>query len=439
MKRIAVFCLICAALIACQPTPETEYVVGRQDYETIPDGPTDDAPHALQAESWAETVTPEKGCLTEIRIDVTIPALPAEAVPMIKATPVSFDAATVKAVSEYLVPNAALSLKTVTKADLTQQIQESLAALDRADDMEFESDEARTHYKAELLQEIEELKALYAEADDEATEPVSYESLCARDKADFLLLDLSGITEAQCRLTCGIERGDPRSSKLHVTLTDYALDLSGEATTDDAVIRACEEVLAGMGITGYTFNHADAISEKRMFIFTKQISGIPYSRATDSTGLMHRESEELSAEPFWLDDSIRFTVAEGKLLAFDWLSKTEYGEKLRSSVPLLSVEQAKQRIINGLVYQYSVALTNGEASHRIQVTEVQFGYKRIPTSSGARDYAVVPAWTVMGMVIPKYASSADAPDLILNADNERQENEEAVLLVLNAIDGNIIG
>ena len=34
MKRIAVFCLICAALIACQPTPETEYVIGRQDYET---------------------------------------------------------------------------------------------------------------------------------------------------------------------------------------------------------------------------------------------------------------------------------------------------------------------------------------------------------------------------------------------------------------------
>lgn len=438
MKRVMILYLVFILIVACQPTPETEYVVSRKDYTTYSGEASVPEPGGQSAKTWIETVQPEKGCLKEIRVEVTFPEFPAGQVSVIRATPVSFDAETIRRISEYFVPNALLSLKTVTKQDLVQEIRELLAELDGADTLEFESDEAKAHYKAELLQEIEDLKALYADADDGEAERISYESLCDHDKADFLLLDASEATEAQCRLTCGVERGDPRASMLSVTITDC--ELATEAMTETDTIRKCSDMLIEMGIEGYAFNHAEALAEKKIYFFTRQINGIPYSRAIEMTALPLGDDEvtELSPELYWLDESIRFTVFENKLLGFSWLSKTEYGAPVRTDVPLMSVEQAKQRIINGLTFYYSIAVTKGELSHRIVISDIQFGYKRIPAASGVREYVLVPAWTVSGTVIPKYASSADAPDLILNAENECIDKEDAILLVINAIDGNII-
>ena len=182
-------------------------------------------------------------------------------------------------------------------------------------------------------------------------------------------------------------------------------------------------------------------AEKQVYVFTRSIDDVPYSEAVDITWLQSRDYSDgaMSAEPFWLDESIRFTFCNTNLLSVSWYSKCEYGPSLRTNVPLMSIDVAKQRITNGLVFQYSIELTEGELSHRLIVDRVQLGYKRIPAANALREYELVPAWTIIGRTVPKYRSPSDAPDLILDANLESIPEDDSILLVVNAIDGSILG
>lgn len=440
MKKLVIVCLIVFTFCACVPTPDTDVVIGKADYDIHHTHSSDSNGSIDISNGWDEIVYPQKGYLSEIRYNTNI-SIDYQNLSIIKVSPVSFDSDTIKRVLDTLAPNTRIILKDVTKEDLEALIADILSELNNIDTLEFDSPDDKEHYRTELLQELDELKDIYANTEDNNQDTIlDYSALIEYEKVNFLLVDDMGLSKAQCRLTCGIEKGDSRASKLSITFSDNN-SLSFDFADQDSLTTKCKEILDTMQLNEFEFNQIQTQAEKQVYIFTRSFDDVPYSEAVDITWLQSRDYFDgaMSAEPYWLDESIRFTFYNTKLLNISWYSKSEYGPSLRTNVPIMPIDEAKLRITNGLVFQYSIELTGGELSHRIIVDRVQLGYKRIPAANALREYELVPAWTIIGRIIHKYNSPSDVPDLVLNSDNENIIEDDGVLLVINAIDGSIIG
>ncbi len=194
------------------------------------------------------------------------------------------------------------------------------------------------------------------------------------------------------------------------------------------------------GVENFAFNDSDRRGDGlRQMYYTRTFPALPYAAAYQITSLQWRDYDdgELFTEPPWSDESIMLLCKNGRVLRVEWCSKSEIGSA-GHDVPILSFEELKPKIVNGLTYQWSIPYDKREQSHRIVISRIQIGYKRVPVYGEAGRYQLVPTCTVIGGIVLKYRTAEDADQRVLDENAEWFE-EECVLLVLNAIDGSIVG
>lgn len=442
MKRMLVILLALVVLAACVPTPEEEYVIGKtldrsESSEAVPGA--DALREALT--SCQETVAIDKGALSKINFDAVLENMDVASAPIYPLTPVSFDAETVDRLVRALVPDARIAVGEgkMTLADIEQEIAATLNHINNVDTMTFESEADKAQYLAEEQEILSELQDAYRKAQGTQIAMTDAAALVTQEKVDFTLLDASDHAVAQGRITCGIEAGDPRSSLCHIWRTD---DLSPELGEQDAeaLQPLCEAFLRSAGIDGFAFGGSERRGDQmRQMYYSRTFPDLPYSAAYGITSLQWRDFGigELFTEPGWSDEAICLLCKNGRVISVDWCSKSEIGSAGRD-VSILSFEELKPKIINGLTYQWSIPYDKWEQSHRIVISRVQIGYKRVPVYGATGQYQLIPTCTVIGGIVQKYQTTEDAGQRILDENLEWFE-EECVLLVLNATDGSIVG
>ena len=446
MKKISFILLMVVFICSCVPTPEEEFVVGKQPNRAEMITQNEDTSLIKQELSnetlYEERVPINKGSLREIQFEARIKSINLSDCSIYRIIPVSFDETTIGQIINAFAPGARIALgdESFTVEDIKDSITHTMFQIDNIDTYEFESEEEKERFLEELKQDLKDLQEAYLKAQDVDIEFIRYEALTKFEKASFVLIDESGKTIAQGLLTCGIESGDPRSSVLSLNNLGPAVAES-EKTDSNQIISVCDAFLKKAGIEGFEFNQILTEADNSRIVYSRTVAGIPYSYAFEMTELQSLDYFEgsLFPEPYWLDESIQFTCRNNQVDGFTWYSKSECGSAIQDHVAFLQFDEAKEKIINGLAFQYSVPDDEREESHRIVISTVQLGYKRVPTYNAVGQYELIPAWTVMGRKIWKYRRAQDAPDLVLDQNNEWSYRFEGVLLVINAIDGSIIG
>lgn len=433
-------------LLACVPTPEEDYVVGKAPSEPAAGDPLatefslNDEP--IQ-DFYEDCVAVNKGLLTEIRFAADLEHFDVDACPAYPLQPVSFDAETVERLISAFAPDTRISVGegAMTLQDLEKAIAETLNNINNADAKTFESETDRQEYLMEEQQELSELQETYRRVQDLPVGFVEAAALVEQDKVDFRLIDAFGITVAKGKLTCGIEAGDPRSSKFSVVWLEDDDALPDPGEQDEATLKPlCEDWLSRAGVEGFAFNCAEHSREQLTdMIYTRTFPTLPYSVAYGITPLQWRDYDDgmLFTEPAWSDESIHFECKNGRVVRVDWVSRSEIGQAVQE-VSVLPFSVLRQRLVNGLIFQYSIPHVQEEQSHRIEISRIQLGMKRVPVYGSVGQYQLIPVCTVIGRFIIKYRTAEDAKQRILDTNMEWYEGED-VLLVLNAIDGSIVG
>ncbi len=445
MKRFLIILLL-TLLLACVPTPEEDYVVGK-----APIGPTavgsateNPAMNTAPAQDYHEDcMTVHKGSLSEIRFAATLEHTDVRSCPVYPLKPVSFDAETVERLIRAFEPDTRIAVGEgeMTLADIETEIAETLNHINNIDAMAFDSEADKAQYLSEEQEILTELQEAYRRVRDLPVGFVEAAALVEQDKVDFRLIDASGITVAKGKLTCGIEAGDPRSSLFRIVrLTDDDAALDPDEQNEAALKPICEDYLSRAGVDGFAFNCAEHRREQITDLFyTRTFPRLPYSVAYGITPLQWRDYDDgaLFTEPAWSDESIHFECKNGRVVRVDWVSKSEIGQAAQE-VPVMSFSELCHRIVNGLTFQYSVPRDQEEQSHRIEISRIQLGMKRVPVYGSVGQYQLIPVCAVIGRFIIKYRTPEDAEQRILDQNMEWYEVED-VLLVLNAIDGSIVG
>lgn len=437
MKRIIILCLILSLLLACVPTPEEEFVVGKAPIASAMTESEKNAESALT--NYEECIAVDKGSLSEIRFSAILENMDVQTSPIYPLTPVSFDAETVERLIRAFAPDTHISIGSgkMTLKDVEKAIAETLNHINNVDIMEFESEADKEQYLQEEQEFLSEMQQAYRDMQNVNEEYVDVAALTEREKVEFTLVDASGQTVALGKMTCGIEAGDSRASLFTIARKEEN-DVPGDLEIPDPseVQLICETFLQSAGIEGFAFNE---VASEREVVYTRSVGKLPYAAAYGITALQWRDYDdgELFAEPSWLDESIVFFCKEGPVVSVTWRSKSDIGSAVQE-VPILPFSDLKQKIVNGLTYQWSMPLDDTEQSHRIEIRRIQIGMKRIPVYGAVRQYQLVPVCSVIGRFVQKYRSSEDNPEIILDANNE-WFGDDNILLVLNAIDGSIVG
>jgi hypothetical protein len=445
MKRFLIIVLL-TLLLACVPTPEEDYLVGKAPSETVilNTASMDVSADSTPAPTFCvNNVSVDKGSLSEIRFSATLEHMDTAVCPVYPLKPVSFDVETVERLISAFAPDTRISVGEgeMTLADIEAELAETIRHLNNVDTMTFDSEADKAQYLSEEQEILTELQEAYRRVRDLPVGFVEAAALVEQDKVDFRLIDASGITVAKGKLTCGIEAGDPRSSLFRIVrLTDDDAALDPDEQNEAALKPICEDYLSRAGVDGFAFNCAEHRREQITDLFyTRTFPRLPYSVAYGITPLQWRDYDDgtLFTEPAWSDESIRFECKNGRVVRVDWVSKSEIGQAVRE-VSVLPFSDLFHRIVNGLTFQYSVPCDREEQSHRIEISRVQLGMKRVPVYGSVGQYQLIPACTVIGRFVIRYRAPEDAEQRILDQNMEWYEGE-GVLLVLNAIDGSIVG
>lgn len=445
-KKLLIICIL-FLLCSCIPTPVDIAVVGKDanKKENLNQNENEclSEQTLLDKSMYEECVPINKGLLKEIVFETSIINGSLTDCSIYTIKPTTFEPETIEHVINAFAPGTHVVLgdATFTYEDIKQSIEQTLYQINNIDLFEFESEEDKTQFLEELHQDLKDLQKAYQKSKDTVIELVSLSELTKFEKVSFILLDDSERSVAQGLLTCGIELGDPRSSVL--SLSYLNIDTSTlERTTDyERLITVCESYIKSAKIEGFEFNRVLTEGDSSRIVFTKTIAGIPYSYAFEMTELQSQDYFEgsLFSEPYWLDESIQFDCFGNQVTGVTWYSKSDYGSSIRDHITPLSFSEVKDKIINGLIFLYSLPIDEKEESHRIVISTLQLGYKRAPVYNAVGQYELIPVWTVIGKKIQKYHRSQDAPELVLDQNNEWSYPEENILLVISAIDGSIIG
>ena len=183
MKRIIVFLLASAMLIACVPTPETEFVTHKDTEEMIEKASGTQSATAADGEAlpassvrvqygfpddWVETFTEGDGHFT-VRIDAPVEVPDASAVPIVRVERGTFDPAVVKRMFDTLTAGHTLVLRNrvMTKTEIANLIAHLQNELGDPDSDLDERD------RVWFTEQIEQLKAQYPDAPDTKDEPIA--------------------------------------------------------------------------------------------------------------------------------------------------------------------------------------------------------------------------------------------------------------------------
>ena len=175
-----------------------------------------------------------------------------------------------------------------------------------------------------------------------------------------------------------------------------------------------------------------------IYYFTRLYNGIPQIYAPEASNLDDRDSGEGGDEAYeqkwdyeysmkWPAEYITVFVDDSGIVEFWGFSPTKIKEIVNENVDMLSFEKIFEKFKQSIYYTSIWADVYVEQLS-IEINDIKFGMIRVPKKDNPELYYMVPAWQFIG---DKYTYSSTDTDLESNETGK-------TFLVLNALDGSIV-
>gem|GEM_PF-2819201 len=430
MKRnlmvILILFLICGLFSACQPTPETEAVVNKN--EGVLESRINQEVPGVQSFDVPETINEEIRTTAKysVVINAGVKILTLDAYPVYSIAPADFTQSEVDAVIKYFFKESSLFTKnTKTKSmikDQIVQIKADLQNMEPGDTDDIEGAQAA----------IERLEEEYESAPETATNTQVTSELTVPSGADFEVL-IAYANLGYTELSSISVANRPIFQALHIRIDENRIFLAsaslagknaeGQNMTPDEAKQQAEEALAGIGIEGMTAicvetgMTEDQTKQGYAVTFRRNINGVPVAY---NTIISNVERVDMAAE--WSGDRIIVRLDDQGISSLDWSNKGEIQEDLTANVQMLIfndiMEIARQQLKNKFAYMDT---SETDDFTTICIDSIVLEYTCVQKKDNPNAYLLVPAW-----------------NFYINTEEALNSNYLCALS-LNAIDGSVIG
>ncbi len=482
MKRIIILCLLFALLLACQPTPEEEYVSHKDTNTMLESVETVEEPQESIAAAVGapETLHISKECDSyrmeiSVSIDADVVLPDTNKMPMAHIRKGAFSEDFLRRVM-HVLGNDSKPIETFPKSYYQDIAKKLMEQRDSGDFGKYDSVDEINKAIIDVL----------AKADASPDEPV-YSDRDPATEADSMVDDegnpVQGGTirdsEWWASSWCGLsEIGtiyyifcESRSIKYcrnvnEVTTFENAYNFKNplkfaQPMIDNGMIRMtlpersiedaqkeAQRVVTELGLADdFTLTHArlaplmeyaqeaqengcKAIYE---FLFTRQINGVNVTYTNDlySNGSYGEEQEDVFA-PEWRYERVRVYVDDQGLFAFYYDSSPYEITEITENVRVMTLDDAIAAFEQRLGFVYADTLNRVEKKDAsIRITEIRLGLTRVLEQNADGQAYLVPGWTFFGvkqLYDNKYISGWEG---------EGYDGTTAILTI-NAIDGSVI-
>ncbi|MBN2879638.1 MAG: hypothetical protein JXN65_08415 [Clostridia bacterium] len=175
-----------------------------------------------------------------------------------------------------------------------------------------------------------------------------------------------------------------------------------------------------------------------VYYFTRTYNGIPQLYAPEASnhnrsdseqgGYLYEQKWDYAYSMKWPAEYIMVAVDDTGIIEFWGYSPTEIASVINDNVEMLSFEDIFEQFKKTINYT-SVWTTSITEQLDIEITDINFGMVRTPRKDNPKEYYMVPAWQFSGS---KYTYTSKV------AGGMTEEETGKTFLVLNAIDGSII-
>ena len=465
MKKIyALLIIMMVFMSACQPTPEEEIVVNKNDgklEQAIKNTDVSEENTSMTVENnWVQNVQNSDGGLF-IKIDAEICIPEAEGFPVVRIQPIGFTQKQTDRILGYFAEGKTLYSDDMpmSKEEITQMILELELEYTKFENGEEGFDNATS--ASDIKTMINDFKSKLSEAPNKS----EYET----DETSFTLDNITMKESIALKIDMG-ETGFARFSASNPSAKDYSSyvafsagdryqcknelygkDAQGAQTTLSEARQKAQKALEDLGFTDFYVKdvmtgciHNDNENQGYIAVCTPVISGISvaYSdmtkidnpniiEASDGSGrLVYADSgETVEYVPRRLDEcSLEMNIDDTGISYFLWENAFEILSVENENVEILDFEEIKkifvQQMENNFIYD------NHENEIVYTVDRVELGLVNIPERDKRGYFYLVPAWTFYGDCETSEGGKAD----YMAGEPTKYSSH----LTINAIDGSLI-
>lgn len=470
MKRT--LCLLTALLLAalfsaCQPTPDTEYIVQKDTERVIEQAGIQGKGTAIEElgvpiESYAYDFVDPKGRL-HILADAQIVLPDTEYIPVVRVSGTAFTEKDVTALYTALCSdNTHVDAQGALPKAYYQKMLDGLLQQRESGqlDMQYHSVEALDEAIAAIMQEasaapekptaidpnysFDTLDGCAAQIFSMPDEETLSELLAQNDQetgngisAEYLR-DVTLRTEFSRQTTQG-----ESISAIYGTIESRNIRVIQPEMDENAAFAIANQVIAQLGLSDFSCSGKrlapvyDQLSETEQehgckgvyeFMFTRSVNGVAITYTNDTMSAETPDKNEVNtnvSKP-WLYEKIRIFVDDEGIFALLWNAPYVVTEVVNERATMLPFEQIRQIFEDLMPLKYGQYDKDSAADKvEISVKEVRLGLARIAERGKTAQAVLVPVWDFFGTVsgTGRYTLGSDGYDS---------------LLTINAIDGSII-
>ena len=434
---IVSLCITINILVSCQPTPDTSYIVGKND------GTLEEAinatPRATQADNSNEEQSSDALAVPDrvskeyeddtvkIAINATVVVHPARAYPVIRVEDEKLSQELAACFLDALIGNEELYNAKVpyTKDQLYDQMLETIYHYQKGD----------WDYDASIQSE-EDIRKMYAEQMESAPETV-----------ELLLIDRENLSdgfEARTNVGEGFDKwismlndeelgltvrfynnGDTLYRSYPKTANRINMTQHDAQQIANAFINRCfgNDVMKLFSYEkvqdNVSSNDDQFLAHK--FIYTRSIAGTPI--AYDDMSAQTTFSEAYSK--IWSVEHIEIQISDQGISTLKWDGAIKLVDVVNGSVLLKPFDEILENAAMQLKLINPYQDVNTTYGVNIFVSQIRLGYMRVHEKDSTNTSLLIPVWDFIGTTNPSGKTIGD-------------NDKEYVLLTVNAIDGSII-
>ena len=490
-SSLLALCLgITLALSACQPSPDKEVVVGKDQIQDLVSN-TKEAETAAPKETAAFTEaaikestfqkTYEPAENLRYIVDATVKTYDSS-MPVLRAKPHEFTSEEVRSLAEYFFQGqtayetrSVMTKEQIEKRilDLTQWANDTEGLLACANNEE-EARQMKEQYEKEIRIWEERYQTApekyqpkecdwqfypetYFDEELEVSEEL-YTDICEVDKNYYIKASATvNGREVQIEAlnrTAGSYLG--HSFSFGIPWSDSFWMNGGTTGTEEEAQAAAEQLLKDLGMSGQwkfqtcyrqDLSRADQPDKKGGYTYNLRFLPVYENFPLSDLPYPSMEWDEERYAPFYNYEELEIIIADGEVVHVSWSSPLDVTVE-NPAVAELSFDQIMERFGEQMEASYPLDwFQHGETCFKvheaeIKITEIQRGFARILVPDATMEYYLIPAWSFYGVIGTRYDDQTKLSygyDTTDDLGNTVHHEEKPVhRLTLNALDGSVV-
>ena len=450
MKRpvTLLIALLCIAMLACQPTPKSDIVIGLGARAIQPNEAyvLRDSLVSIPSHWTAEPLALRDGSvIITVDAEISYPNLDKIAIP--EVVPEAIDVQVLERLLGLFRDGVKIKLNPqdedftarATKSEIEQEIREATELLNIIDNAigTGKTEEQIVQMRAEQEKHIASLQEAYRTApDDSEVQYPSCDDLLSLPLMQAELIDAGGKKFGEMQLqACGRDNDDKRQSQFYIS-ADRGKPICSEPITSGAdAMCVGNELLGRLGLSDeYVVVSVDEGWAGIWVNLGRYYKGLSYCPLV-SPALQWDSSFNLP----WHDETLRLCVdrkteySDGLTLrAAGWYGRSRPVSDITENAVLFDFSNIQAQALQSLKNNY--AWLSAEIKNReIAINRISLGYRRVPIKDTKSRYMLIPVWTFQG-VITETLIQDDGSIL----DPSPRDFPQQVILILSALDGSVL-